>query len=147
MKASFFAPPELSLRWVAVWRRNYLVWQRLAIPSILGNLADPLIMLFGLGYGLGALLGEMGGTSYFGFLAAGLAASATMRRMHTPAAKALVAAHAHSPASTSSSVMGALTIASHVRCTCMRENAEYIASKLAVNIALWQTMPVPMNAM
>jgi len=78
MKASFFARPELSLRWVAVWRRNWLVWRRLAIPSILGNLADPLIMLFGLGYGLGALLGEMGGTSYFGFLAAGIAASATM---------------------------------------------------------------------
>ena len=38
-------------------------------------------------------------------------------------------------------------IASHVRCTCIRENAEYIASKLDVNIALWHTMPVPMNAM
>ena len=41
-----------------VWRRNFLVWRKLAIPSMLGNLADPLIMLFGLGYGLGALLGE-----------------------------------------------------------------------------------------
>jgi lipooligosaccharide transport system permease protein len=78
MKASHFAVPELSLRWVAVWQRNWLVWRRLAIPSILGNLADPLIMLFGLGYGLGALLGEMGGTSYFAFLAAGVTASATM---------------------------------------------------------------------
>ena len=78
MKSSYFALPQASLRWVAVWRRNWLVWRRLAIPSILGNLADPLIMLFGLGYGLGALLGEMGGTSYFGFLAAGIAASATM---------------------------------------------------------------------
>jgi len=29
----------------------------------------------------------------------------------------------------------------------MREKAEYMPSKLAVNIALWQTMPVPMNAM
>jgi hypothetical protein len=38
-------------------------------------------------------------------------------------------------------------IASHVRCTCIRENAEYIASKLDVNIALWQTIPVPMKAM
>ena len=45
---------------------------------MLTNLADPLIMLFGLGYGLGALLGEMGGTSYFAFLAAGVTASATM---------------------------------------------------------------------
>jgi lipooligosaccharide transport system permease protein len=78
MRASYFAPPEPSLRWIAVWRRNWLVWRRLAVPSILGNLADPLIMLFALGYGLGALLGEMGGTSYFHFLAAGFAASATM---------------------------------------------------------------------
>lgn len=73
-----FSLPELSLRWLAVWQRNWLVWRRLAVPSILGNLADPLIMLFALGYGLGALLGDMGGTSYFGFLAAGFAASATM---------------------------------------------------------------------
>ena len=68
----------MSLRFVAVWRRNFLVWRKLAIPSILGNLADPLIMLFGLGYGLGAVLGNMGGTSYFAYLAAGFVASSTM---------------------------------------------------------------------
>ena len=78
MRASHWAAPALSLRWIAVWQRNWLVWRRLAIPSILGNLADPLIMLFGLGYGLGAVLGDMGGTSYFAFLAAGFVASATM---------------------------------------------------------------------
>ena len=55
--------------------------------------------------------------------------------------------HSHSASTTSSSESGALMMPSQVRCTCMRENAEYIASKLAVNIALWQTMPVPMNAM
>jgi lipooligosaccharide transport system permease protein len=68
----------MNLRFLAVWRRNFLVWRKLAIPSILGNLADPLIMLFGLGYGLGAVLGNMGGTSYFAFLAAGFVASSTM---------------------------------------------------------------------
>jgi lipooligosaccharide transport system permease protein len=73
-----YALPALSLRFVAVWRRNWLVWRKLALPSILGNLADPLIMLFGLGYGLGAVLGKINGTSYFAFLAAGFAASATM---------------------------------------------------------------------
>ena len=72
------APPALSLRWVAVWRRNWLVWKRLAIPSILGNLADPLIMLFGLGYGLGAMIGNLQGSSYFAFLASGFVASSTM---------------------------------------------------------------------
>jgi lipooligosaccharide transport system permease protein len=72
------APPSPSLRFVAVWRRNFLVWRKLAIPSILGNLADPMIMLFGLGYGLGAALGDVGGTSYFAFLAGGFMASTTM---------------------------------------------------------------------
>jgi len=74
----YYALPALSLRSVAVWRRHFLVWRKLALPSILGNLADPLIMLFGLGYGLGAVMGEIGGTSYFAFLAAGFVASSTM---------------------------------------------------------------------
>jgi len=73
-----YALPSPSLRFVAVWRRHFLVWRKLAIPSILGNLADPLIMLFALGYGLGAMLGEVGGGSYFAFLAAGFMASTTM---------------------------------------------------------------------
>jgi lipooligosaccharide transport system permease protein len=77
-RRNYYALPSLSLRWIAVWRRNVLVWQKLAIPSILGNLADPLIMLFGLGYGLGAMVGEMQGTSYFAFLAAGFVATSTM---------------------------------------------------------------------
>ena len=68
----------MNLRFTAVWRRNFLVWRKLAIPSILGNLADPLIFLFGLGYGLGSLLGNMGGTSYFAFLAGGFLASSSM---------------------------------------------------------------------
>jgi lipooligosaccharide transport system permease protein len=75
---NLYAPPNLSLRWIPVWRRNVLVWQRLAIPSILGNLADPLIMLFGLGYGLGAMIGNFQGTSYFAWLAAGFVATSTM---------------------------------------------------------------------
>ena len=46
------------------------------------------------------------------------------------------AAQIHSANTTSSSETGALMMASQVRCTCMRENAEYIASKDDVNIAL-----------
>ena len=72
------APPSLSLRAIAVWRRNYLVWRKLAIPSVLGNLADPMIYLFGLGYGLGGLLPQVGGVSYIQFLAAGTVCASTM---------------------------------------------------------------------
>ena len=66
-----YALPRLSLRFVPVWRRNFLVWRKLAIPSILGNLADPMIYMLGLGYGLGALLPAIGGVPYIAFLAAG----------------------------------------------------------------------------
>jgi len=47
--------PQLSWRFIPVWQRNYLVWRKLAIPSILGNLADPMLYMLGLGYGLGSL--------------------------------------------------------------------------------------------
>src|SRR4029077_12943614 len=70
--------PAVSLRFVPVWRRNLLVWRKLAIPSILGNLADPMIYMLGLGYGLGALVPRMGGVSYIAFLAAGTVCYSTM---------------------------------------------------------------------
>jgi lipooligosaccharide transport system permease protein len=66
------------MRWTAVWRRNFLVWRKLFIASVLSNLADPLILLFGLGYGLGALLPSVEGMSYIAFFAAGTLCSATM---------------------------------------------------------------------
>ena len=66
------------MRWIAVWQRNFLVWRKLFIASVLTNLADPLILLFGLGYGLGALLPSLEGMSYMAFFAAGTLCSATM---------------------------------------------------------------------
>ena len=78
MNAGYYQPPRFSLRFVHVWRRNALVWRKLAIPSMLGNLADPMIYMLGLGFGLGALLPDVGGTSYIGFLAAGIVCSSTM---------------------------------------------------------------------
>lgn len=68
----------LTLRWLAVWRRNFLVWRKLAIPSVLGNLADPMIYMFGLGYGLGSLLPPIDGISYIAFLASGTLCASSM---------------------------------------------------------------------
>src|SRR3989442_12966814 len=68
----------MSLRWVAVWRRNMLVWRKLMAASVLTNLADPLIMPFGLGYGLGGLLPSVEGMPYIAFFAAGSLCTATM---------------------------------------------------------------------
>jgi len=78
MKPRLFTIPRPSLRWLPVWRRNFLVWRKLAIPSVLGNLADPLIYMLGLGYGLGGLLPQVDGVSYVSFLAAGTMVSSTM---------------------------------------------------------------------
>ncbi|MDR3400013.1 MAG: ABC transporter permease [Pandoraea sp.] len=64
--------------WMGVWRRNFLVWRKLAIASMFGNLADPMIYLFGLGFGLGMMVGEVDGTSYIAFLAAGTVGSSVM---------------------------------------------------------------------
>ena len=64
--------------WLPVWQRNFLVWKKLALPSILGNLADPLIYMLGLGYGLGTLLPGIDGQPYVAFLAAGTVCASTM---------------------------------------------------------------------
>ncbi|RAZ85693.1 nodulation protein NodJ [Mesorhizobium hawassense] len=72
------ALPANAWNWIAVWRRNYLAWKKVALASILGSLADPMIYLFGLGSGLGLMLGRVEGTSYIAFLAAGMVASSAM---------------------------------------------------------------------
>lgn len=78
MSTNIYRVPRLSLRFVPIWRRHFLVWRKLTIPSILGNLADPLLYMLGFGYGLGALLPDMGGTTYIAFIAAGTVCSSTM---------------------------------------------------------------------
>ena len=78
MRTKDFRLPACSLRFVHIWRRNRLVWSKLAIPSMLGNLADPMLYMLGLGYGLGAMLPEVGGVPYIAFLAAGTVCSSTM---------------------------------------------------------------------
>ncbi len=75
---TIYCLPRPGLRWLPVWRRNFLVWRKLAIPSVLGNLADPLIYMLGLGYGLGSLLPQISGVSYVSFLAAGTVVASTM---------------------------------------------------------------------
>jgi len=78
MKANHYALPQLSLRFWPIWRRNYLVWKKMAGPSILGHLADPVIYMLGLGYGLGGMLPQIGGMSYIAFLSAGTVCYSTM---------------------------------------------------------------------
>ena len=94
-----FKPPQLSWRWLPVFRRNLLVWRKLAIPSLVGNIAEPLITLVAFGYGLGALVGQVstgasgsGGAvvvPYIVFLASG---SVCMSAMNAASFEALYSA-------------------------------------------------------
>jgi lipooligosaccharide transport system permease protein len=76
MLTSFYAPPHLTARFWPVVMRNLLVWKKLAGPSILGNIAEPLITLVAFGYGVGSLIGEVGGMPYIQYLASGSVAAA-----------------------------------------------------------------------
>ncbi|MEI7786651.1 MAG: ABC transporter permease [Betaproteobacteria bacterium] len=90
---SAWRAPQVSLRWVPVFRRNLLVWRKLMIPSLVGNIAEPLITLVAFGYGLGALVGQvqMQGSTlpYIVFLASG---SICMSAMNAASFEALYSA-------------------------------------------------------
>ena len=62
---SIWRLPDISARWWPVFLRNLLVWRKLAIPSLVGNIAEPLMWLVAFGYGMGALVGQVnvGGAS------------------------------------------------------------------------------------
>ncbi len=62
----------------SVLRRNFKVWQKLIIASLLGNFAEPLLYIAAIGYGLGRFIGEMGGLPYEVFLATGIICSTAM---------------------------------------------------------------------
>ena len=78
MQSATLRPPRLSMRFVPVWRRNLLVWRKLAAASVLGNIADPLLYMLALGYGIGPLVGEVGGMSYVAFIGTGMVCQSAM---------------------------------------------------------------------
>src|SRR4051794_39534489 len=76
--ATMLKLPEISLRWAPVWRRNLLVWRKLAIASVLANIADPLLYMLALGYGIGAFVPEVGGMPYIAFIGTGMVCQSAM---------------------------------------------------------------------
>jgi lipooligosaccharide transport system permease protein len=68
----------MNRRFLYFVERNFLVWRKLLIPSLVANLADPLIYLVGFGFGLGAMLGPVGGRPYVTFLAGGMLCYSTL---------------------------------------------------------------------
>lgn len=93
MAASVWRAPELSMRWWPVFLRNLLVWKKLAIPSLIGNIAEPLMWLVAFGYGMGALVGQVSVAGqkvpYILFLASG---SICMSAMNAASFEALYSA-------------------------------------------------------
>lgn len=93
MNPSIWRLPDLSFRWWPVFLRNLLVWKKLAIPSLVGNIAEPLMWLVAFGYGMGALVGQVqvGGEKvpYILFLASG---SICMSAMNAASFEALYSA-------------------------------------------------------
>src|SRR6188474_1303799 len=71
MLISFYAAPRITARFWPVVLRNLLVWRKLAVPSVLGNIAEPLITLVAFGYGLGSMIGQVQGLPYIEYLASG----------------------------------------------------------------------------
>jgi lipooligosaccharide transport system permease protein len=59
VRQSVWRAPQLSMRFWPVFLRNLLVWRKLAIPSLVGNIAEPLMWLVAFGYGMGALVGQI----------------------------------------------------------------------------------------
>jgi lipooligosaccharide transport system permease protein len=68
----------MNRRFLYLVERNFLVWRKLLVPSLLANLADPLIYLLGLGFGVGALIGNIDGRPYSTFLAGGMLCYSTL---------------------------------------------------------------------
>ena len=62
----------------SVWKRNFLVWRKLALPSMIGNLLDPLFYMLALGYGLGSFIDEINSISYIAFIATGTVCYGTL---------------------------------------------------------------------
>jgi len=61
-----------------IWNRNYEVFKKFLVTSILPYFAEPLLFIMALGYGLGLFVGEIGGMSYAQFLAPGILSSSAM---------------------------------------------------------------------
>jgi lipooligosaccharide transport system permease protein len=66
-------------RWIAVWQRNFYVWQHLFFSALVGNFVEPLLYLLGLGYGLGSMVGQVDNVNYLAFLASGVVCSSGMQ--------------------------------------------------------------------
>jgi lipooligosaccharide transport system permease protein len=74
-----FAPVPLvtSYTFAVTWRQ-FIVWRKLIWSSLAINVANPILLLFAFGLGLGRFIDEIGGLSYLVFVVPGMVAYSAM---------------------------------------------------------------------
>ncbi|NNG02635.1 MAG: ABC transporter permease [Inquilinus sp.] len=72
-----FAPLATGYSIAVTWRQ-VLVWRKLIWSSLATNVANPVLMLFGFGFGLGRFIDTIGGISYLAFVVPGMIAYSAM---------------------------------------------------------------------
>ncbi len=65
-------------RALKLWRRNLDVFREYYLASVMGNIGEPILFLFGLGLGLGTMIEDVNGMSYLEFIAPGVMAVVAM---------------------------------------------------------------------
>lgn len=78
MNSLYYRLPRFSFNAWIIWYRNIQVWTKLIGPALVLHFLEPLIYLFGLGFGLAVFVGDIEGVPYLTFLASGLVASSAM---------------------------------------------------------------------
>ncbi|MBI1363879.1 MAG: hypothetical protein GC134_07820 [Proteobacteria bacterium] len=62
----------------AIWMRHYRVWLRIFWPSVVSGILNPILFLFAFGFGLGAVVKQVGDISYLHFVVPGMIANAAL---------------------------------------------------------------------
>lgn len=79
MKFSYLRIPDVSYRWIYVWRRNMLVWTRFLKSWLVAMVVEPVLYLLAIGFGIGQYIDRpVEGVPYFVFIAPGLIAATAM---------------------------------------------------------------------
>lgn len=69
---------DLTWRFTTVWQRNMLVFRRFIWSNVVSGLVEPLLFLFGMGFGVGQFVKELNGLPYIAFIAPGIIGQSAM---------------------------------------------------------------------
>ena len=62
----------------AIWMRHYRVWLRIFWPSLVSGVVNPVFFLFAFGFGIGAVVKQVGEVNYLHFVVPGMVAHAAL---------------------------------------------------------------------